>query len=70
MAGVGRAEPMIGRHTPLGSLSHRERDGVRGFDVSTMHGGNPLTPALSPNGERESCRVSCAIVAHLHQSTC
>jgi tripartite-type tricarboxylate transporter receptor subunit TctC len=35
----------------VGSLSHRERDGVRGYSLSMA--GNPLTPTLSPNGERE-----------------
>jgi hypothetical protein len=34
-----------------GSLSNRERDGVRGYTLSMA--GNPLTPTLSPNGERE-----------------
>jgi len=34
------------------SLSHRERGGVRGFELSIS--GNPLSPTLSPNGEREN----------------
>ena len=37
------------------SLSHRERGGVRGFELSIS--GNPLTPTLSPNGERECTAV-------------
>jgi len=34
------------------SLSRRERGGVRGLGLSAQSG-NPLTPALSPSGERE-----------------
>jgi hypothetical protein len=37
---------------PVRSLSHRERGGVRGLGLTTQLG-NPLTPALSPSGERE-----------------
>jgi hypothetical protein len=40
-----------GEADSVGSLSHRERDGVRGYSLSMA--GNPLTPTLSPNGERE-----------------
>jgi hypothetical protein len=32
----------------VGSLSHRERDGVRGYGLSIDP--NPLTPTLSPPG--------------------
>jgi len=41
-------------HAVLCSLSRRERGGVRALRLSMT--GNPLTPALSPSGERESDR--------------
>jgi hypothetical protein len=44
----------IGATDSAGSLSFRERDGVRGFDLLiTNSGGNPLTPTLFLNAERE-----------------
>jgi hypothetical protein len=42
------------------SLSHRERGGVRGYSLSIAC--NPLTPALSPNGERERTEYSAPVV--------
>jgi tripartite-type tricarboxylate transporter receptor subunit TctC len=44
----------------VGSLSHRERGGVRGFGLSSAR--NPLTPALSPNGERERTATAASFV--------
>jgi hypothetical protein len=40
------------------SLSHQERDGVRGFALSFFR--NPLTPTVSPNGEREQPEFAAA----------
>jgi hypothetical protein len=45
----------------VGSLSHRERDGVRGYSLSMA--GNPLTPTLSPNGERERTEFAALLRA-------
>jgi hypothetical protein len=41
----------------VGSLSHRERDGVRGYSLSMA--GNPL----SPNGERERTEFAALLRA-------
>jgi hypothetical protein len=42
------------------SLSHRERGGVRGHSLSMA--GNPLTPTLSPNGERERAEFAASVI--------
>jgi hypothetical protein len=47
----------------VGSLSHWERDGVRGYGLS-IRAGNPLTPTLSPNGEREHIEIAALFVHH------
>jgi hypothetical protein len=46
----------------VGSLSHGERDGVRGYGPSIHLG--PLTPTLSTKGEREPTEFAAAFTAH------
>ena len=60
--------PMIGAMSSaagsVGSLSHSEEGWGEGFEVYESSG-NPLTPALSPNGERERTELAAACLPPL-----
>jgi tripartite-type tricarboxylate transporter receptor subunit TctC len=57
---VGMIDALAARS--VGSLSHRERAGVRGCGLAAAC--TPLTPALSPNGERERTESAAPLARH------
>src|SRR5262249_60500521 len=48
------------------SLSHREKGGVRGYDLSMKP--NPLTPALSPAGRGSPTKFAAMLARHTDHS--
>ena len=47
---------LIDEQVTRGSLSHWERDGVRGFGAKKLSAAGPPHPDPLPNGEREKTR--------------